>query len=64
MKSFILGRDVTKKECPWLERTIRFGEVVHEYTGHTYGCVGAGIACSFDGETPFFELPRDALQPN
>lgn len=58
---FILNRDVMKEECPWLKRDMLRGEEVQKFTGHTYGCIGAGVACSFDGKTPFFELPRDAL---
>lgn len=62
MKTYIVVRDVPKSECHWLERTIRKGEIVHEYDGCTYGCVGAGRAVTFEaGKTPFFELPRDAL---
>lgn len=60
-KQFQLTRRVSKKECPWLDRAFRKGEIVHEYRGFTYGCIGAGVACSFDGGNPFFELPRDAL---
>lgn len=57
-----LTRRVTKKECPWLDRAMKKGEVVHRYSGATYGCIGAGIACSLDGGNPFFELPTDALR--
>lgn len=60
-RQFKLLRRVTKKECPWLDRSFKKGEVVHEFTGHTYGCIGAGIACSLDGNNPFFELPINAL---
>lgn len=60
---FKLTRRVTKKECPWLDRPMKSGEVVHRYNGATYNCIGVGVACSIDGKTPFFELPRDALQP-
>lgn len=62
MKQFELTRDVTQEECHWLSRSFKAGEVVHRYDGCTYGCVGAGVACSVDGETPFFELPRNALR--
>jgi hypothetical protein len=62
MQKFKLTRDVTKDECSWLDRTFAAGEIVHKFNGGTYGCIGAGIACSIDGGTPFFELPRDALQ--
>ena len=58
-----LTRTVEPSECSWLDRTYFEKEVVFEYTGHTYGCISPrGIACSEDGETPFFELPGDALK--
>ena len=56
-----LTRDVSRKECPWLDRDLKKGELVSRYEGVTYGCIGAGIACSWDGKNPFFEVPRDAL---
>lgn len=63
MGQFQLTRDLTKAECPWLKADLREGTIVHEYTGHTYGCISSkGIACSRDGGTPFFELPREALE--
>ncbi len=58
----VLNRDVTKKECPWLPRTLRYGEAVYAYDGPTYGCIGSGIAVTFEEDkAPFFELPRSAL---
>lgn len=62
MVKFRLTRDVKRRECPWLDRTFKKGEIVHEFTGTTYGAIGAGIPCSLDGGHPFFELPRGALQ--
>ncbi|HWV44158.1 hypothetical protein [Pseudorhodoplanes sp.] len=63
MRQFTVTRDVTPQECGWLSGTVRKGERVFEFTGHTYGCVGAGIPVSYKvGETPFFEMPRDALK--
>ena len=57
-----LTRRVTKKECPWLSRPFRKGEIVYRYDGCTYGCIASGIACTErDGKTPFFELPQDAV---
>jgi hypothetical protein len=57
-----LIRDVTKAECPWLDADLPAGMIVHPYTGCTYGCIGTGIAVSKErGETPFFEVPRDAV---
>lgn len=58
-----LIRDVLKSECPWLDRDMKKGEVVFNYRGPTYGCIGGGIACTEKpGETPFFELPANALR--
>ena len=59
---YTLTRDVQKSECPWLDRDMRKDEIVHRYSGYTYGCVGDGVACTErPNETPFFEIPRDAL---
>lgn len=63
MKQYELNRDVTPKECGWLSSTVHKGERVFEFLGPTYGCVGDGIAVSYKaGETPFFEVPADALR--
>jgi hypothetical protein len=60
---FYVTRDVTPDECDWLPETVPTGSVVQEYTGATYGAItDAGVACSWDGNTPFFELPWDALE--
>lgn len=63
MKRFELIREVTVKECPWLDCTIPEGYIVYKYPGHTYGCVTPnGIACTDQpNKEPFFELPKDAL---
>jgi hypothetical protein len=62
MTKLILTRDVSKKECSWLGKTFKTGDIVNLYEGFTYGCVSDdGEACTLDGET-FFELPKDALQ--
>jgi hypothetical protein len=59
-----LTRTVTPVECDWLSRTYRMGEIVCRYTGPTYGCCRPeGMACSDDGDIPFYELPRSALEP-
>ncbi len=59
---YILTRDVTQSECPWLIRDFKNGEVVLPYEGITYGCIsGDGVACSLDGSEPFFELPENAV---
>ena len=63
---YILNRDVTTDECPWLEETIAKGMPVTRYTGPTYGCIDVynGVAVTMSevsNETPFFELPYSAL---
>ena len=59
-----LNRIVTKEECSWLDEDLPKGTELREYTGYTYGCVTPeGIACVKEyGDTPFFEVPREALQ--
>jgi len=60
---YILIREVTPFECPWLEETILKGRVVEEYKGATYGCIGSeGLACCYWQKGPFFELPKSALK--
>lgn len=60
---YILRRTVTKEECPWLEKPIYISTIVFEYFGTTYGCIShLGKAFSrIEGETPFFELPKDSV---
>ncbi|HEY7765983.1 MAG TPA: hypothetical protein VG758_19825 [Hyphomicrobiaceae bacterium] len=62
MTAYRIKRDIDKREQPWME--IRAGEIVYAYAGCTYGCIGAGLAVSRRrGETPFFEVPKDAIEP-
>ncbi|EHB47655.1 electron transfer flavoprotein alpha and beta-subunit [Mycolicibacterium rhodesiae JS60] len=57
-----LKRAVTTAECHWLPKDLEVGETVQDFHGATYGCIStSGIAVSFDGANPFFEVPRDAL---
>lgn len=59
----VLTRNVTNKECPWLTYNHKKGEVVYEFDGYTYGCIGDGIAVSKKPSTnPFFEIPYDAIK--
>ena len=62
-KRFQLTRDVTRKECSWLDRDYKKGEIVFEYPLYTYVSLSnEGIACSDrDSASPFFELPKNAL---
>lgn len=59
-----LTRNVSKKECPWLNKEFKSGDKVYKYTDHTYGCIShSGIACcEIEGETPFFELPKNSIK--
>lgn len=61
---FVLTRNVTKKECPWLDKGFKKGDEVYRYDGPTYGVISfGGIACTLeDGKIPFFELPTDAIE--
>jgi hypothetical protein len=56
-------RDVTTKECHWLDENIKQGATVYKFYGHTYGCIASGIAVTLspDGDNPFFEIPRNAI---
>jgi hypothetical protein len=58
-----LSRQVTTEECHWLRKNLEKGKVVHEFKGCTYGCISSGIAVSDKpDETPFYEIPRDAVE--
>jgi hypothetical protein len=61
---FTLKRDVTKKECHWLDEDMKKGSFVYRYDDYTYGLISpGGVAVTLiDGELPFFELPFDALE--
>lgn len=59
---FKLSKDVLKKDHKWLKRDFKKDEIVYLYTGYTYYCIREkGLACSLDGNMPFFELPATAL---
>ena len=64
LKAFCLKRDVTREEFGWIERDYKMGEIIYEYTGCTYGCIGKhGKAFSEKpNRTPFFELPPDCVE--
>ena len=59
--TLVTNRIVTREECPWLDADVPEGTKVERFTGCTYGCVGAGIAVTFEPGGPFSELPRTAL---
>lgn len=63
-----LTRTIDEREQPWMAdgaiKRVPKGVIVYPYGGCTYGCISdGGIAVSFEpGETPFFEVPRDAVE--
>jgi hypothetical protein len=60
---YVITRDITKEEYPYLPQDFVVGDVVYECTKAAYGCVSnAGVSATLDptGDYPFFELPRDA----
>lgn len=63
MKQYFTRKRITKKECPWLDKSLPKGLKVYPYYGATYGCVSpSGIAVTLvDDQTPFFEIPRIKL---
>lgn len=63
-KVLITTRDITQLECPWLDKDIPKGTPVWSYEGAAYGVVSpGGVAVTAKvAETPFFELPLDAVK--
>lgn len=58
-------RDVTPQECWWLSQTVAEGATVYKFTKPTYGVVtpeGQAVTLDPQGDYPFFELPRDAIE--
>lgn len=62
--AYIVTRDVTPEECPWLDEPFTEGELVFPSKGYTYGAIGpSGVAVSRrQGEHPFIEIPLDAVR--
>ena len=63
MKVLVTTRTITQQECPWLDMDMPSGTAVWEYNGCVYGCISStGVAVTAKAaETPFFEIPADAL---
>lgn len=58
----VLNRNVTRKECPWLDEDINLGTTVYKYYGPTYGCIDDGIPVTLlSDKTPFMEVPEDSV---
>jgi hypothetical protein len=63
--AYRITRDLTRAECPWLDEPIKAGAIVYSYDKYTWGCLsddGRAVTWIRDRE-PFFEVPRDALEP-
>lgn len=58
---YILIRDVTMDECPWLSEDHFIGEIIYMFYGATYWCIGDGAAVCHNPEGPFFEVPNDSF---
>ncbi len=62
---FILIREVSQSECPWLRRDFALGEIVYLFESATYNCISKN-GLPFTNEASgkhFFELPKDAVVP-
>ena len=61
-EKYIVTRDVTSKECPWLLEAVLKGTILTLFTGCTYGCVtDLGSPYLITGIEGFVELPNDAV---
>jgi len=60
---------LSSDNCDWFppEEIVFAGTIVRKFRKPTYGCVsGNGIAITFDlkdGDYPFLEIPKDAVEP-
>jgi len=65
-RKLIVKREVTRKECDWLDRDYHEGEVVYEFEGYTYGVVsgsGIPITTTEKQDSEFVELPLNSIKP-
>lgn len=63
MQKLKLTRNVSKSECPGLDRALAKGDIVYRYTGATHGCISPyGIAACIVPHGPFFEISPDAVE--
>lgn len=57
-----LNRDVTTRECYWLDKDYKKGTSLTDFTGCTFGCIGDyGEPVVLDGNKFFLEIPSDAI---
>jgi hypothetical protein len=59
-----ITRYLNQSEYPWLDEETKQGAIMYDFHGCTYGCIGDGIALTFDsaGGNPFIEIPYDAFE--
>lgn len=38
-RPYMVTRQITPDECPWLSRTFNEGDIVYQYSGSTYKCI-------------------------
>ena len=60
-----ITKRVDKTVQTWMrDEVFEVGDVVYEFSGYTYGCVGSGIPVTrVPDELPFCEVPRDCVEP-
>ena len=57
-----LNRDVTMKECYWIDKDYSKGTSLTLFTGPTFGCVSSyGKAVLLEENDFFLEIPCDAI---
>lgn len=66
MNKLVVTRAVDQIECPWLGEPVEAGTTVYRFGKNTYDCVdyrtGVAVTLKEDGDYPFFELPKTAVQ--
>jgi hypothetical protein len=59
---FIVIREVTHKECPWLPETLTAGSVIYGREDEWCVCSHTGQAISFTPAGCYYEVPKNALR--
>lgn len=70
MQKLTFAKAVGPQDWEALPRQFEVGESIVRYSGHDYGCARDDfmilgrptIACSLDGDTPFFTVPVEFLR--
>lgn len=67
-KFYRATRTLSSDNCPWFPDTeiVFEGTIMRRFVGVTYGCISDnGVAITFDlkdGDGPFLEVPKDAIE--